>query len=136
MKITAIVLNIALFLFTCMVLVTDGPPQEASYIVFAVWSQLTLILTPVAISLLWPGSGWIRNVRTKDLMLFAAIILNIVNLGFVCWALVDQYPHPDEEGFIEYAVLLVLVPIVSLVVLYRGRPVGGLLDIFLKRKMV
>ena len=50
MKIVAVILNIVLFGFTCLVLVTDGPPQEASYIVFTVWWLMTLILSAVVIS--------------------------------------------------------------------------------------
>lgn len=44
-----------------------------------------------------------------------AIICNVVLIGFVCWALVDQYPHPHENGFTAYAVLIVLTPILSVV---------------------
>lgn len=51
-----------------------------------------------------------------------AIICDIVLIGFVCWALVDQYPHPKEGGFIAYAVLIVLTPILSVAAyLYKNR---------------
>jgi uncharacterized protein YhhL (DUF1145 family) len=46
---------------------------------------------------------------------------NIVFFGFVCWALVDQYPHPEEDGVLTFTVLIVLTPILSLVVLFGGR---------------
>jgi hypothetical protein len=51
-------------------------------------------------------------------MKILAIICNIVFIGFVCWAFVDQYPHPKEEGIIAFTVLMVLTPILSLVALF------------------
>ena len=54
-------------------------------------------------------------------MKIIAIICNIVFIGFVCWAFVDQYPHPKEDGIIAFTVLMVLIPILSLLVLFlRG----------------
>ena len=50
----------------------------------------------------------------------AAIIGNIVHIGFVCRALVDQYPHPAEEDFIPYVLMTVLLPILSPVVILRS----------------
>ena len=44
---------------------------------------------------------------------------NILLLGLVCWAVVDQYPHPEEEGVVAFTVLTVLTPILSAVVLFR-----------------
>ena len=136
MKIVAIIFNLAMFLFTCLVLATDGMPKQASYVVFSLWVQLTRIFSPVAISLVGPGAGWIGSMKAKDLLILGAIVLNVVSLGYVCWAFVDQYPHPDEEGFIEFAVMMVVTPILSLVVLLRGRPAGGWLGYYLKKKTV
>ena len=59
MKILAIICNIILFLFTCFVLVTDGPPIETIYIVFTLWTFLTLILNTVMISGIRVGNGWV-----------------------------------------------------------------------------
>ena len=136
MKIAAVICNILLFAFTCMVIATDGPATETVYIIFTMWILLTLILNVVvfyrsAMSRGWSGlfnkstataetgrgadrSSVDRNLKT------AAIICNIVFIAFVCWAYVDQYPHPEEEGFIEYMVMMVLTPILSLVVLFRS----------------
>jgi len=52
-------------------------------------------------------------------MKIAAMVCNIVFFGFVCWALVDQYPHPEEDGVIAFTMLMVLTPILSLVALLR-----------------
>jgi hypothetical protein len=54
-----------------------------------------------------------------------AIICNIVFLAHFCWAFVDQYPHPEEEGFIAFTVLMVLTPILNVVVLFRSKAGDG-----------
>jgi hypothetical protein len=54
-------------------------------------------------------------------MKIVAVICSIVFFGFVCWALVDQYPHPKEGGVIAMVVLMVLTPILNLVVLLPKR---------------
>jgi cytochrome bd-type quinol oxidase subunit 2 len=115
MKIVAVILNIVLFGFICLVSATDGPPQEASSIVFMIWWLLTLILSAVVIS----RSGASRIKRN------VAIICNIVFLGFIGWAFVDQYPHPNEPGFIPFVILMVLTPILNLVVLFLRRARDG-----------
>ncbi len=56
----------------------------------------------------------------RIIMKIVAIICNIVLLGFVCWAIVDQYPHPEEDGVIPFAVLTVMTPILTLVALIRS----------------
>ena len=150
MKIVAVICNIVLFGFTCLVLVTDGPPKGASYIVFTLWSLFTLILNAVVISRSGASDGWLGLHRkrqalegqkkaddlssTGTVMRIVAIICNIVFFGFVCWALVDQYPHPEEDGLIAFIVLMVLTPILSLVVLFRGGTGDGWLGLHRKRK--
>ena len=139
MKILAIICNIILFLFTCLVLVTDGPPTETIYIVFTLWTFLTLILNTVVISRIWVGYDWLGlNKKEKVLkeqkktnefsyvgtsLRIVAIFSNIIFLGIHSWAFVDQYPHPEENGFIAFVVLIVLTPILSLVVLIRSKVV-------------
>ena len=139
MKILAIICNIILFLFTCFVLVTDGPPTETIYIVFTLWTFLTLILNTVMISGIRVGNGWVGlNQKEKVLkeqkktnefsyvstsLRIVAIFSNIIFLGIHSWAFVDQYPHPEEDGFIAFVALMVLTPILSLVVLIRSKVV-------------
>lgn len=136
MKIMAVICNIVLFGFTCLVLLVDGLPKAVSYIVFTLWLLLTLILSSVVISRSGASDGWLghpmkrkaseEQKKIDDLssmntvMRFVAIICNIVLLGFTCWAFVDQYPHPEEEGLIAFTVLMVLTPILSLVALFRS----------------
>ena len=117
MKTVAIIVNIVLLGFTCLVLATDGLPKEVTYIVFTIWIFLTLILSAAVIS----RSGVSRVMR------IAAIVSYIFLLGFVCWSLVDQYPHPKEAGFIPFVILSLLTPVLNLLVLFLrgardGRP--------------
>ena len=109
MKILAIICNAVLFGFTCLVLVTDGPPQGTGYIVFSMLKLLVPFLSAVVLF------RFSKNVIMK----IVVGIFNFVLLGFVCWAIVSQYPHPEEEGVIAYTVLLVLTPILSLAALFR-----------------
>jgi hypothetical protein len=50
-----------------------------------------------------------------------------------CWAVVDQYPHPEEDGVIAFTVLRVLTPILSLVVLFRYGAGNGWLSLPMTR---
>lgn len=56
----------------------------------------------------------------RTVMKVAAAVSNIVLLGFVCWAIADQYPHPEEDGLIAFTVLIVLTPILSVVAIFRS----------------
>ena len=136
MNFVAVVCNALLFVFTCFVLLTDGFPGQASYIFLTLWALLTLILSAVVISRIGARDGWLdprlRNKAVREEqkgasqrpvsrgMQIVSIVANVVLLGFVCWAFVDTYPHPREEGFIAYVVLMVLTPILSLVALFRS----------------
>lgn len=133
-----------------LVLLVDGPPKGASYIVFTLWSLLTLILSSVVISRSGVSDGWLglpmmrkaseEQKKTDDLsststvMRVVAIIGNLVLSGFICWAFVDQYPHPEEDGLIAFAVLMVLTPILSMAVLFRRGAGDGWLGTHMKGK--
>jgi hypothetical protein len=110
MKTLAVLCNVVLFTFTCFVLATDGAPTKAAYIIFTLVLMMTPVLTVIVLARRAAGDGARR----------AAAICNVLSLGFLCWALVDQYPHPSEPGFIEYVVVLVLTPLLSAVALLRG----------------
>ncbi len=111
MKTLAILCNVVLFCFTCLVLVTDGLATQAIYIIFSLLLLLIPIFTVVAIVL---------SARRTALGP-VAIICNIVLLAFSCWAFVDRYPHPEEDGFIAYVLLLALTPILSVALFLRNR---------------
>ncbi|OFV81642.1 MAG: hypothetical protein A2Y78_12480 [Acidobacteria bacterium RBG_13_68_16] len=142
MKIAAAICNIVWFLFTCLVLVTDGPPQGAFYIVVTLLVLLTPLLTLVVIFRSGAGDGWlglymkrkaVEEQRKIDdlssmgtIMKIVAIICNLALLGFVFWALVSQPPHPAEEGYIPFVLVSVVTPIVSVVGILRGGTSGRL----------
>ncbi len=137
MKIMAVICNLVLFGFTCLVLVTDGPPTKPGYIVFTIWSLATPILNSVVISLSGARRDWLdvlskrtplkEETRRHELSSPAtaartvAIVVNVILLGFICWALVDQFPHPEEDGFIAFTLLMILTPVLSVVVIFGGR---------------
>jgi hypothetical protein len=141
MKIVAVICNVVLFAFTCMVLLTDGLPTQAAYIVFTVWLLLTLIVNVVVISRIGANDGrlWLQMPRTtaseqgeaggrrstSAFVRVAVALCNVVLLGFTGWAFVDQYPHPEEDGFVAFIVLMVLTPILSLAALVRGGAGAG-----------
>ncbi len=111
MKGVAVICNIVLFAFTCLVMVVDGPATRAVYVVFTAWLLATLILNAIVISRRAPIAPVIRLV---------AIVCNVVLLGFTGWAFADQYPHPDEEGLLAFTILIFLTPILSLAALLRS----------------
>ena len=111
MKTLVVVCNVVFFAFTCVVLATDGLPKEVPYILLTLAVLLVPVLTVVAL------------LRAR--LMVAAAIANLVVLGLMVWSFVAQYPHPQEEGFVEYVVLAALTPILSAIVLFvRARGKG------------
>src|SRR5512133_2973034 len=98
MKISAIICNILLLLFTCLVLLTDGISREAVYIILTVLLLLVPVLNSIVI---------FRNQSKQPHLRKLAVIGNIILIGFTCWAMIKQYPHPREPGFLSFAVLVV-----------------------------
>ena len=136
MKLLAFISNVALFGFTCLVLMTDGMSREAVYIVLA----LLLLLVPVfnlfviwrnGPILEWPvfnrkkktseeKSNADRSSSIRPALKTATVIFNVLLLGSCVWAFADQYPHPRENGFVAYLLVVGLTPILSIVaILYR-----------------
>ena len=111
MKTLAILCNIVLLGFTFFVLAIEGAPKDAAYILFTLLLMLIPIFTVFALIRARASHGSITRIERL------AAISNIILLGFIAWALVDQYPHPEEEGVLAFAVLTVLTPILSAVVL-------------------
>jgi hypothetical protein len=109
MKTLAVLCNVVLFIFTCFVLATDGGPTKAVYVIFT----LVLLVTPVATVFVLANRTAGEGARR------VAVVCNVLLLAFVCWAFVDQYPHPSDPGFIEYVVVTMVTPLVSAVALVR-----------------
>jgi hypothetical protein len=132
MKILAVIFNIIFFLFTLFVLATDGFPKQVGYLLVTLFVLLTPILSLIVI--LHIGENHSRmGLPTEDnslkeiskidnkynrttILRIIAILLNILLLGYVCWAIFQ--PHPAEEGYIPYVILVLLTPILNLLVFY------------------
>jgi len=131
MKTLTVVLNIVMLGFTGLVLATDGVSSEALYIVFTLLHMAIPLFTLFVLARIGAGLGWKSGVLSSRSITLAraAAVGNIVLLGCFCWAFLDQYPHPKEDGFVAYVVLSLLTPIVSAVTLFlasrRGERTGA-----------
>jgi hypothetical protein len=149
MKIVAAICNVIWFGFTCLVLVTDGLPKEAGYIFISLLHLLTPLLTLVVLFRSGASDGWLglrmkrkafeeqrkidKPSSVSTFTKIVAIICNVALLGFICWALLSQPPHPEEEGFVAFVVVSVVTPILSVVVLFRGGASDGWPSLHMKR---
>lgn len=113
MRLLAIVCNALSCLFTCLVVATDGLSREPAYVLFALLLVVVPLFTAYAL-----GS---RVGRASASTRRAAIIGNVVLLASIAAAIVAQYPHPNEPGFIPYVLLMVFTPVLSIVTLVANR---------------
>jgi hypothetical protein len=119
MKTIAVVCNIISFVFTCFVLMTDGISGDATYKIFTFFLLFVPILNLLLISDIGSKLGLQLSI-TNRVNRIMTIICNIVLLGLIFCAFIDQYPHPKESGVIAFTVLIMLNPIINLVVLFRS----------------
>jgi len=133
-----------------LVLVTDGLPKEAGYILLSLLHLLTPLLTLVVLFRSGTSDGWLGLLLKRKAieeqvkvdspssmstaMSIVAIVWNIALLGFLCWALVSQPPHPEEEGFVAFVVISVLTPILSVVAILGSGASDGWLGLLRRRK--
>jgi len=115
MKALTVLCNVLLACFTCFVVVTDGVPTEFVYVVFSLLLVVIPVFTVWALVRRPPAGEAHSNVR------LVTAVCNIVLLGLICWAFIDQYPHPSDPGFVPFVALAVLTPILSVITLLRGR---------------
>lgn len=124
MKILAVVSNIVLLAFTLGVLATDGAPTATVYVALTALLLVVPLLNIFAVIDRWPDGdaspGGRGRMRRGKLLRLALAALNVVLIAFVCWAVVDQYPHPEEEGLIAFIAVTLLVPLLSSIVLLRS----------------
>ena len=119
MRTAAVVFDVVLVAFTCFVLATDGVSREVPYIVFG----FLLLAVPTLSAALLVHRGGHRSGSASDASpamrraSHIAVLCNVWLLGTACWALYDQYPHPDEQGFVAYVTVVLLTPILSIVAL-------------------
>jgi len=130
MRTAAVVCNIALFAFTCFVLLTEGISREAPYLILTLLLLLVPILTVIVllrtrITLQGQRTPAKRS-STRTVASRVAVFCNLVLIVWCCWAIVSQYPHPKEEGafaaasLMVFMVLTVLTPLISVVALLGG----------------
>ena len=131
LQLITVSLNIVMGIFTSFVLLTDGIPKEVAYIILTLLLLFVPIFNLVIILRNRADNSWLdfhlkmellkKQTKPDELhskiriLKIVAIICNIVLSGFVCYAFVNQYSqHPKESGFILYAVIVFLTPILSL----------------------
>ena len=113
MRRLAILCNALSCIFTCLVVATDGMSREPAYVVFA----LLLVIVPVFTAYALASREGHANGSARR----AAVVGNVVLLAGIAGAVVDQYPHPNEPGFIPYMLLMVFTPLLSIVTLVARR---------------
>ncbi len=113
MKALALGFNIVSLAFTLLVIAGEGLSTKTIDIPLTLLVIIIPILSIVALARpsTLPGSG------TTTLRL--AAICNLVLLALVCRAVIG---HPNEPGFVPYAVLMILTPLLSAVALFRYKP--------------
>jgi hypothetical protein len=133
-----------------LITLTEGAPREAGYTVLTLLLVLMPILSVVVLSRSRKSGGQLNDhVKGKEseeqrkiddssstgtVTTLMPIIGNIVLLGFVCWAIIDQYPHPEEPGVLEYEILAILTPILSVVAIVRSGAGKGWLSLHTQGK--
>jgi hypothetical protein len=114
MRIATVVFNVALFLFTVVVLVTDGLSNEVAYNLLAL-----LLLAVPALTVVVLG----RRMRGASLDLYlrwSAVVCNVALAGFSYWSIASQYPHPKEDGIVAFMLLTMVTPILSALVVFES----------------
>ena len=110
----AIVCNVVLFAITGVVLLTEGMPEASHFVVLTVLMLLVPLLTAVVLvreRLASPAVTLVNRV---------AVLCNLVLLGASGWEAVAQYPYPEGNSVIPFALLAVCTPILSLMALLGG----------------
>jgi hypothetical protein len=113
MRITALVLNVVMVCVTMSVIFSEGMSPSHWYQLFTL---MVLAIPLMTAQTLWkfraPGAitRWERQYVGG---------LNVLLFVLIGAAIVDQYPHSREAGFIPYIVLACLVPVLNAWVLLR-----------------
>jgi len=127
---TAIVCNIVVFAITGVIILTEGIPRDGHYMALTLLVLLVPLLSAVVLvrtRLVPQGPCADDDVSPRiTLMKRAALLCNLVLLGASCWETVAQYPYPEGNSVIPFAILTVCAPILTLIALRGGgrRPMG------------
>ncbi len=104
MKPLTVLCNAISFASTTLVVTTDGVPRIPVYVVLALLLLLVPLFTVFAV------------VRRKTERV--AAVCNIILLGFVCWAVIEQYPPPEGVGVFAFAAFIALTLTLSAAALF------------------
>ena len=117
-RVTAIVCNVVLLGITGVIVVTEGMPNKAPYLVLTLLMLLVPLLT--ALVVLRGGTALPAAMPTRELMNRAVAVCNVALLGVAGWAVISQYPYPEGNSVIPFAILTVCTPMLSLMALVGG----------------
>jgi len=120
----AIVCNVVLLAITGAIIVTEGVPGDTRYLALTLLMLLVPLLSAVVLvrERMAPQGPSTEDAGTSSTTLAhrAAVLCNLMLFGASCWAVVAQYPYPEGNSVIPFAVLAVCTPILSLVALLGG----------------
>ncbi len=145
MKITSIVFNLLLLAFVVLLMMEEGSSSKTPYVIFGILLLVVPALNLVFITLKTKRPEWFgtspeekvadgvdtsgRRSAIPQVMNVTGIVWNFVLLAYTVWAIIDQYPHPDESGVALFELVAVLTPILSAIVFAqdrsKNRPVGS-----------
>jgi hypothetical protein len=124
MRTAAIGCNAVLFAITGMIVLTEGVPSRARYMVLTLLMLFVPLLSAVVLArqhVAPQGPHANDDARPGGTAVHWATVLgNLVLLGASCWAAVAQYPYAEGSGMIPLALLVVGTPILSLAALRGG----------------
>jgi len=130
MRALVILCNLVSAAFTMLVMATDGPPTKPIFVALGALLLLVPALTVFALVRAGAERAWLAGGTEAPAgsaaLARAAAVCNMALVAFIGWALVDQHPHPREEGFLAYVMMMLATPTLSAAVLLwsvRGR--GG-----------
>ena len=132
MKYFTVVFDFVLLAFMGFVLFTDGTPSDPMYTFITIFSVFTLIYSSVILLLSKAKKCRFPEFRWKETGVesragqashiyknseIIAFVCNVFFFGFVCWALLNQGPHPEESGIVAFAVMMITAPVLNLLAL-------------------
>jgi hypothetical protein len=120
----ALVCNVVLLAITGLIILTEGLPGEGRYQVLTLLMLLIPLLTAAVLVLrrIAPQRSSAGNAGASAITVASrtAVLGNVLLFGASCWAAVVQYPYPEGNSVIPFAVLAVCTPILSLLTLLHG----------------
>jgi hypothetical protein len=120
----AVVCNVVLFALTRVIVVTEGMPSDARYLVLT----FLVLLVPPLTAVLLVGEYLAAQTPSTDgggssaisLTQGAGVLCNVVLFRASCWAGVAQYPYSEGNSVIPFAAVTIGTPILSLAALLGG----------------